>query len=145
MRLVLSGQDTDFQAGLPEHPFDEGRAVHGLAHGGRGGGEDLVRSCAVEDRPEALQGGDRLGHALRGQASGARCAASEARQDLFVVGRPDRTPLDPIEDQAHRIRSNVDDGNVTGTQVTTSAGRHGRRPAGVASLHGRDRTGLGWS
>ena len=55
VRLLLSGEDADLQAGSRPHLAAEGLAIGGVAHGGGGGDEHLVGLGGVDEHLEAAQ------------------------------------------------------------------------------------------
>ncbi len=110
--LFLAAKDADVQAGFVVNPLTEGRAVGGLAHGGGGGRQDLVRLDTLDNSSKAFQG--RHGHfdARLIQLAGDRDIAAQTGQNLFVEHGPDGAAFQPVQHKAHRVGADIDDGNL---------------------------------
>ena len=119
--LAPARQHVDIGADGAFGELDEGRAVFGVAAGGRGDSKSFRHAHRVTERAKALERRQRVLHRVRGQQAGRLHFAAEPAQRLFVenLGRAAGEPL--IDDKAHGIRADVDDGNRR-TVVETSLG-----------------------
>ena len=107
--LPLAGQHVDLDAADALGLGDEGLAVLGVAAGRGGDRQHLADLHAIAQRAEAADRGERLVDRVRGQEPGRLHLAAEPGQHLLVEdrGRTARQPL--IDDEAHRVRADVDD------------------------------------
>ena len=88
-------------------------AVFGFAHGGGADRENAFDAAGFHQRREAAQ---RLHRRRRRQPWTASfpCAqiAAEAGHHLFIEDRRHRAAIDAVDDQAHRVGADIDDGGV---------------------------------
>ena len=99
----------DRHAALPLGLGGEGGAVAGVAH--RGGGDDrqVIDTERPRQRDKALQIGVGELDAVAVQPAGRGDAAPERAHDLFVEQRHQRR-AEPLEDdEAQRVRADIDD------------------------------------
>ncbi len=109
--LALARQNLDRRAADALGLANEGVPVARVAAGGGGDRPDLAHMQNVAERAEAAQRIERgIDGVLRQQAGGLHLAA-EAGEHFFVEdrGRRPRQPL--IDDEAHRVRADIDDGD----------------------------------
>ncbi len=104
----LAGQKRDGRADRIGRGFDEFRAIRRIA---RGGGRHDMEVLDIHDgdqRLEAAHGGERLFDARRRQPSGRRHAMADGAHGFFVEDGRRRAAEPVIDDEAHRIRADVD-------------------------------------
>ncbi len=91
--------------------LDEGRAVLGVAAGGGGDGERFLHAHGLAQRAKALERRERVLHRVGGEKLRRLHLAAETAQRLLVenLGRAAGQPF--IDDKAHGIRADVDDGD----------------------------------
>ncbi len=108
---------------------DEFGAVLGIAHRCRCQHIDARRAGGAGQRDEALQIGLGERDTLGAQPIGLLETAAEAAHDLLVEQRPRRAARPVIDNEAERIRTDIDDRNTIGLR-----GRFDRR-CGAAVRH----------
>ena len=110
-RLASAGQHFDVGADGALGELDEWRAVLGIAHRRRGDGEDFLDVHRFAQRAKTLERRECVLNRVGGEQSCRLHLATEAAQGLFVeqFGRAARQPL--VDNEAYRIRTDVDDGN----------------------------------
>uniref|UniRef100_A0A0N4ZXP9 LigA n=1 Tax=Parastrongyloides trichosuri TaxID=131310 RepID=A0A0N4ZXP9_PARTI len=128
-RFFLAAEDADAQARLGGYALAEFGAVLGLTHGGGGGDQHLIRLDALDHGGEAAQRRHGHDHARLRQAPGGRQVATEAGQGLLVEDGPDRPAFQAVDDQAHRVGADVDDGDLL--RFVFALGTHQRRFRGL--------------
>ena len=89
--------------------LDEVAAVLSVAHGGRRDGLEVLDAQYVRNDIEARQSGQRALDGLAAEAAGRCNRAAEPAQNLFVEDRGRCAHGAFIDDEAHRIRADVDD------------------------------------
>ena len=109
--LARAGQHVDVGADGAFGELDESGTVFGVAAGGRGDGESFLHAHRLAQRAEAPQRRERVLDRVRGEEPRRLHFAAEPAQRLLVeqLGRAAREAL--IDDKAHGIRADVDDGN----------------------------------
>src|SRR5262245_7907873 len=108
--LLLSRKNIDLGAQGLFGPDHEIRTVLGLARRGRGDGENLLSSELPAQGAKSAQGAERPRHRLIGHESGRRDTLAKAAEEFFVEKRRRAAPQPVINDQAHRVGADVDDG-----------------------------------
>jgi hypothetical protein len=108
-RFARARQDFDADAADAFSLGDEVGAVAGVATGGGGDGVDAADLHHPAQRPKTPQRGQRLGDGVgRQQARGLNLAPEPAQR--LLVEKRDQAPRHRfIDDQTHRIRTDVDD------------------------------------
>ena len=127
--LLFAGEHPQIEPRGFRDAAAEGFAVGGLAHRGRGRGEDLIGLGGGDQHAEPGQGVDGRRRTVGRQTSGDGEIAPQPREHLLVVDGPDRPPLEPIEHEAHGIAADIDDRGVAVGRVTC-VGRHSRTRGG---------------
>ncbi len=129
LRLASAGQHFDVGADGALGELDEWRAVLGIAHRRRGDGEDFLDLHLFAQRAKTLERRECVLNSVGGEQSRRLHLATEPAQSFFVeqFGRAARQPL--VDNEAYRIRTDVDDGNRR-TVIETSLG------IGVGAWHG---------
>ena len=111
LRFALARQNFDLGAADAFGLGDESAAVLRVAAGGGGDRPDFADVLDVAQRLEADQRGQRrVDGVLRQQAGGLHLAA-ETGQHLFVENRRRRARQTFVDDEADRVRADVDDGD----------------------------------
>ena len=90
---------------------DEGAAVARIAAGGGGDRPDPAHMQGVAQRAEALERVERGVDGVRRQQAGRLHLAAEAGQHLFVEDRRRRARQPFVDDEADRVRADIDDGD----------------------------------
>ncbi len=106
--LLLAAEDLHFKAMAPLDLGDEGAPVAGIAHRRRGEDVEPPHRDVARQGDEALQIGARQRHAVGIEPPGGLEVAAEAAHDLLVEQRARRAPHAVIDDEAQRVRADVD-------------------------------------
>ena len=88
---------------------DELAPVAGVAAGGGGDRELLADPHSLSQRAKAHQRRERLVDGVRGQQPGREHLAAEAGQHLFVEDRRQAAGEPLVDDEADRVRPDIDD------------------------------------
>ena len=121
-RFFLARDDPRLQSDRAQ-AFHEFGAVGGIAHRGCGDRLDILDAQIPEQQREPLQAAQRHRHRLVREPPGGGDLAPELGGDLLVQQHHRRAHRATIDDQPHRVRTNIDD---------RTAGRTaGKRPAAV--------------
>ncbi|MNQ92970.1 hypothetical protein D3C85_1084130 [compost metagenome] len=128
--FFLAAEHADLQSRFGGHAGAELDPVLGLAHGGGGGDDGLIRLDALDHGGEAAQGRHGRGDAGHRQASGCGQVTAQTGQHLLIEHGPDRPTFQPIQHQADRIGADVDDGDLTRRVFSLDA--HQRRFRGLS-------------
>ena len=107
--LVLARQDDDLAADRSFRRRDEIRPVLGLAGGGRRNGMNLAHIGLRGEPAKARQRGERTVDSLRVEPVGARQPLAETAEDLLVEEHRQRAAIAFVDDQANRVRPDIDD------------------------------------
>ena len=90
-------------------PADERAAVAGVAAGGGRDRPQLADPHGLAQRAEAHQRGQRLVDGILGEQPGGQHLAAEAGENLFVEDRRQAAGQPLVDDEADRVRPDVDD------------------------------------
>jgi hypothetical protein len=90
---------------------DEGAAVAGIAARGRGNGENFFRAHGRAQRVVALERRQRVFDGIGGKQPGRLHFAPEPAQRLLVEQRRRAAGEPFVDDEAHRIGADIDDGH----------------------------------
>lgn len=90
---------------------EEGRPIGGLTRGGSRDDADLADLHRLAKNAEAQQRLERTRHRVLGQAAGGGDLPAESRHLLFVEDLGGRARQHLIDDEANRVRTDVDDGD----------------------------------
>ena len=111
LRLATARQKLDGSADGLARGLEELLAIGGVARRRRRQHMDVADLHEIAEHPEPPQGAKRLRHAVFGQLARHRNAPTKAAQQLVVEDRRWRPRQALIGDEAHGVRTDVDDGD----------------------------------
>jgi hypothetical protein len=110
-RLALAGQHADRHAARCFGPLDEIGAVMGVPDGCGGDGPSLADAHRVAQGAESAKRRQRLFRGVGREQAGRQHLAAESGQDLLVENRRLTAGQPLVDDEADRVRADVDDSN----------------------------------